>query len=94
MLKVARRKFRPKLTREVEVTTVRNHLKDVLGAIEKGERLIITRRGKDIAAVIDPDDLEDFEALSSPNFLRSIKASRADIEAGRVHSHEEVFGKI
>jgi hypothetical protein len=36
--------------------------------------------------------LEDLLASTSPEYLRSIKEARADYEAGRVKSHEEVFG--
>jgi len=36
--------------------------------------------------------LEDLLASTSPEYLRSIKQARADYKAGRVKSHEEVFG--
>ena len=36
--------------------------------------------------------LEDLLASTSPEYLRSIKETRADYKAGRVKSHEEVFG--
>ena len=36
--------------------------------------------------------LEDLLASTSPEYLESIKESRADYKAGRVKSHEEVFG--
>jgi len=36
--------------------------------------------------------LEDLLASTSPEYLRSIKEARADHKAGRVKSHEEVFG--
>ena len=36
--------------------------------------------------------LEDLLASTSPEYLRSIREARADYEAGRVKSHEEVFG--
>ena len=37
--------------------------------------------------------LEDLLASTSPEYLRSIKEARADYKAGRVQSHEEVFGR-
>jgi len=37
--------------------------------------------------------LEDLLASTSPEYLRSIKEARADYKAGRVKSHEEVFGR-
>jgi hypothetical protein len=37
--------------------------------------------------------LEDILASTSPEYLDSIREARADYKAGRVKSHEEVFGK-
>jgi hypothetical protein len=36
--------------------------------------------------------LEDLLAATSPDYLESIREARADYKAGRVKSHEEVFG--
>jgi hypothetical protein len=36
--------------------------------------------------------LEDLIAATSPEYLKSIRDARADFKAGRVKSHEEVFG--
>ena len=36
--------------------------------------------------------LEDLLAATSPEYLRSIRDARADYKAGRVKSHNEVFG--
>jgi len=36
--------------------------------------------------------LEDLLASTSPDYLASIRESRADYRAGRVFEHEEVFG--
>ena len=37
------------------------------------------------------DSIEDFLALSSDNYLKSIKEARKDYKAGKVKSLEEVF---
>lgn len=37
--------------------------------------------------------LEDLMAATSPEFLRSIREARRDYKAGKVKSHEEVFGR-
>ena len=37
--------------------------------------------------------LEDLLAATSPEYLRSIRDARADYKAGRVKSHDEVFGQ-
>jgi hypothetical protein len=38
------------------------------------------------------DFLEELLASTSPEYLKSIKDARADYKAGRVKTHEEVFG--
>ena len=46
---------------------------------------------------LGPDEREDFIesllAATSPEFLKSIREARADYKAGRVYSHDQVFGK-
>jgi len=37
--------------------------------------------------------LEDLLASTSPEYLHSVKEARADYKAGRIKTHEEVFGK-
>jgi hypothetical protein len=36
--------------------------------------------------------LEDLLAATSPEYLKSISEARADYKAGRIKSHDEVFG--
>jgi hypothetical protein len=36
--------------------------------------------------------LEDLLAATSPEYLESIREARADYVAGRVKTHEEIFG--
>jgi hypothetical protein len=36
--------------------------------------------------------LEDLLASTSPEYLNSIKEARSDYKAGRVKTHQEVFG--
>ena len=38
------------------------------------------------------DFLEELLASTSPEYLESIKSARADYKAGRVKTHDEVFG--
>ena len=41
----------------------------------------------------DRDDfLEELLATTSPEYLESIKDARADYKAGRVKTHDEIFG--
>ena len=36
--------------------------------------------------------IEDLLAMTSPDYLHSIKEARADYKAGRTKSHKEIFG--
>lgn len=37
--------------------------------------------------------LEDLIAATSPEYLQSVREARRDFKAGRVKSHEQVFGR-
>lgn len=37
--------------------------------------------------------LEDLMAATSPSYLRSIREARREYKAGKVKSHEDVFGR-
>jgi len=37
--------------------------------------------------------VEELIAATSPEYLQSIREARRDFQAGRVKSHEEVFGR-
>lgn len=83
------------MAKEVTVSTLRQNLADALKAVEKGkDYMIITKRGKMVSALVNPDLFEDLLALSSPNYLKSIKRAREDIKKGRVEPIDKVFGKL
>lgn len=37
--------------------------------------------------------IEDLLAVTSPDYLQSVKEARADYKAGRTKSHKEIFGE-
>ncbi|MFO0794907.1 MAG: hypothetical protein U0586_12715 [Candidatus Brocadiaceae bacterium] len=37
--------------------------------------------------------VEDLLAITSPEYIKSIKESRADSKAGKIKSHKEIFGR-
>ena len=37
--------------------------------------------------------IEDLLAITSPDYLQSVKDARADYKAGRTKSHKEIFGE-
>ena len=37
--------------------------------------------------------IEDLLAITSPDYLQSVKEARADYKSGRTKSHKEIFGE-
>jgi PHD/YefM family antitoxin component YafN of YafNO toxin-antitoxin module len=37
--------------------------------------------------------IEDLLAMTSPDYLKSVKEARAEYKAGRTKSHKEIFGE-
>jgi hypothetical protein len=65
-------------------------LKSIRLEIEPDEIIAAVRRMKKMER---DAFLEDLLAATSPDYLKSIKEARADYKAGRVKTHEEVFGR-
>ena len=82
-------------TVNVSTATLRNNLADVLSeVVDKGKTMIITKKGRAIAGIVDLDLLEDLEALKSPRYLKGIKEAREQYKKGQYKTFEEVFGEI
>lgn len=80
----------------IQTTTLRNNLSDVLDDVEqkKADYLLVARKGKISAVLVNLDVFEDMLALSSPSFVESIKKARREVEKGQIYTHEELFGKL
>lgn len=63
----------------LSTSEAREQFADILNSVEfKGERVLVGRRGKPVAAVISTDDLELLEALEDRYDLDLIRASLAE----------------
>lgn len=63
----------------------REHFADILNSVEfKGERVIVGRRGKPVAALISADDLELLESLEDRLDLEMIRKRLAEEGAERI----------
>ena len=83
------------MPKAVETTKLRNNLASVIAEVnKKKDFMVITRKGKPVAGIVDLDLLEDIEATNSKNFIKSIKEAREQIKRGEVYTHEEVFGDL
>jgi len=78
----------------VKTTNMRNarsNFSATLEAAVNGDIVIIQRRGKKDAAVVDADLLEDLLAVQDPAYIKSIAEARAEKEEV---SFEEVFKDV
>ena len=74
---------------------LRQNLAIVLDEIEKKKEkaLIVTKKGREVASLVNLDFFEDLLAFSSPKYLASIKKARSEYKKGKYYTHEQVFGK-
>lgn len=79
----------------VDASTLRNHLADAVKEVaSKTHYMLVTRNARPIAALVNLDFFEDLLALSSKEYLKSIREARRDHKAGRTFTHRDVFGEL
>ena len=62
----------------VGIAKIRNNLADALNRVAyQGERVVLERRGKGVAAIVSIDDLELLEALEDCEDVRAAKRALA-----------------
>ncbi len=75
------------------ISEVRSHLPEVVNQVQKNrKRYVITRQGKAVAVMVSLEELETLEIMADSDLLKSLIRAEADIKAGRLHSHKDVFG--
>ena len=81
--------------RTIATTVLRDNFADALQMINTTNNyLLITKKGRPVSVLVNIDFFEDLLALSSNEYLDQIKEARAEYKAGKIVSHEEIFGKI
>lgn len=85
------------MARTLSISTVKTHLPDlVTGVEEREEEIIVTRKGRPAAVLVNFDEYERLKAsvdvLSDPHLMRQIGRSRRYFAAGGVGlSIDQVF---
>ena len=75
------------------ISEVRAHLPEVVNQVRKMQRrCVITRQGKAVGVIVSPEELETLEALSDSELIKSLIRAEADVKAGRLYTHRDVFG--
>lgn len=79
---------------ETNMTNLRANLADALDQVAEGDIVLIKRRGKPAAALIDGDLLEDYMAATNPRIIKKVAKARAEIAAGKTVAFEDVFSAV
>lgn len=82
------------MPKTVKATVLRDHLSDALAEVGRSDYLLVTKRGRPVSALVNIDFFEDLLALAGTEYAQSIKEARADYDAGRTVSHDDVFGEL
>ena len=82
----------------IGMAEARNHFADMVnGTSKEGEVYLIHSRGTPKAVMISIDEYRDLKAtieeMSDPEARRLLKKGQDDIERGKTHTVEEVFGE-
>ena len=75
------------------IAELKANLSDIVRGLDERPRpLVITLNGKPAAVVMSP---REFDRLTyERRVIEAVNEGLADIDAGRVHSHEEVFAEL
>jgi antitoxin YefM len=82
------------MTEERTLADAKAHFSEIIELVQAGERVIITKRGKAAAVIMDPGELEGLEEtldiLAEPGALEEIRHSEIEIAAGHYFTEEDV----
>jgi prevent-host-death family protein len=81
----------------LSLSEVKAKLSELVDEVEsRGERIVITRRGRPAAVLVSPDDLdswqETLEITSDRALMTALRRGIRQIQRGQTKSYEEVFG--
>jgi antitoxin YefM len=83
------------MPKKIPFTQARAELSDLLDDVERShEHVEITRNGRPAAVLMSPEEYEviqeTLEILGDPETLEDLRQSEADVQAGRLHTLDEV----
>jgi prevent-host-death family protein len=79
---------------ETNMSNLRSNLADALDQAAKGDIVLVKRRGKPDAALIDSDLLEDYIAATNPRIIKKITKARAEVTSGKTVPFDDVFQEV
>lgn len=78
-------------TTSMSMSQLRDNLADALDQASQGNPVVVTRRGKADAILVDADLLEDIVSASNPRIIRKIKEAR---ERNETYTIDEAFDML
>lgn len=76
--------------REIGVKELKNNASRVIGEVEAGERVIVTKRGRPAAVIMSMEEAEDFVLANAEEYVRMRLEGRKEHEAGETVHLDEV----
>ena len=79
----------------ISFSEARTHLTDIVNEVAYGrERIILTRKGKQLVAIIPLEDLRTLEAIEDRMDLEDVKKALKDVEKHGTVSWEDIKHKL
>ena len=75
---------------EIGVKQLGSDASRVIRAVEDGERVVVTKRGRAAAVILSVEEAEDYLLAFDPEFARRREEGRRDFDEGRTVSLDEL----
>jgi prevent-host-death family protein len=76
--------------REIGVKELKNNASRVIGEVEAGERIVVTKRGRPAAVIMSMEEAEDFVLANAEEYVRMRLEGRREHEAGETVHLDDV----
>lgn len=76
--------------REIGIKALKNDASRVIGEVEAGQRVIVTKRGRPAAVIMSMEEAEDFVLANAEEYVRMRLAGRREHEAGETVHLDDV----
>lgn len=76
--------------REIGVKELKNNASRVIGEVETGQRVFITKRGRPVAVIMSMEEAEDFVLANAEEYVRMRLDAEREHEAGETVALDEI----
>ena len=79
---------------ETNMANLRSNLAAALDHAAGGDIVVVKRRGKPDAALINSSMLEDFIAATNPRIIKKVTKARAEVRGGKTVPFEDIYRDV